>query len=93
MSGKGKIPLRQCAGCREMKSKKEMLRVIRTPEGIVTLDITGRKNGRGVYICRSQECLKKAVKSHSLERSLKTPVPEEVYEVLKKELEEADEGK
>ena len=92
MSGKGKIPLRQCAGCREMKSKKEMLRVIRTPEGVVTLDITGRKNGRGVYICTSQECLKKAVKSHALERSLKTPVPEEVYEVLKKELEEADEG-
>ena len=68
-----------------MKSKKEMLRVIRTPEDEILLDTTGRKNGRGAYICRSAECLEKAVKSHGLERSLKTAVPPEVYEELKKE--------
>ena len=66
-----------------MKSKKEMLRVIRTPEDEILLDATGRKNGRGAYICRSAECLEKAVKSHGLERSLKTAVPPEVYEELK----------
>ena len=85
MSGKGKVPLRQCTGCREMKNKKEMLRVIRTPEDAILLDATGRKNGRGAYICRSAECLEKAVKSHGLERSLKMAVPPEVYEELKKE--------
>ena len=86
MNTRSKTPLRQCIGCREMKSKKEMIRVIRTPEQQIQLDATGRKNGRGAYICLSEECLEKAVKNHGLERSLKTAVPEEVYEDLKKEL-------
>lgn len=90
MSTKGKIPMRQCTGCREMKNKKEMMRVLRTPENEIILDATGRKNGRGAYICRSMECLDKAVKNHGLERSLKTGIPQEVYEDLKKEFEELD---
>lgn len=73
-----------------MKSKKEMIRVIRTAEGKILLDATGKKNGRGAYLCFSAECLEKAVKSRGLERSLKTPVPQEVYENLKKELEQID---
>lgn len=73
-----------------MKSKKEMIRVIRTAEGEILLDATGKKNGRGAYLCFSAECLEKAAKSRGLERSLKTPVPQEVYENLKKELEQID---
>lgn len=73
-----------------MKSKKEMIRVIRTAEGEILLDATGKKNGRGAYLCFSAECLEKAVKSRGLERSLKVPVPQEVYENLKKELEQID---
>lgn len=90
MKMKTKIPMRQCIGCREMKNKKEMMRVLRTPENEIILDATGRKNGRGAYICRSMECLDKAVKNHGLERSLKTGIPQEVYEDLKKEFEELD---
>lgn len=82
--------MRRCTGCGEMKSKKEMIRVIRTAEGEILLDATGKKNGRGAYLCFSAECLEKAVKSRGLERSLKTPVPQEVYENLKKELEQID---
>ncbi len=83
-----KVPLRQCIGCGEMKSKKEMIRILKTEgEGIV-LDATGRKNGRGAYICPSRECLKKAVKSRGLDRSFKIPVPKEVYETLEKEMEQ-----
>ena len=63
MKTKNKTPLRQCTGCREMKSKKEMIRVLRTPENEIVLDATGRKNGRGAYVCLSQECLEKAVKT------------------------------
>ncbi|MDO4601720.1 MAG: YlxR family protein [Eubacteriales bacterium] len=90
MSTKGKIPMRQCTGCREMKNKKEMLRVLKTAEGEILLDATGRKNGRGAYICRSSECLEKAVKNRGLERSLKTQIPEAVYEELKKEFAQID---
>ena len=86
MGAKNKTPLRQCTGCRKMKSKKEMIRVLKTPENEIVLDATGRKNGRGAYVCLSQECLEKAVKSRGLERSLKMAVPAEVYEDLKKEL-------
>ena len=86
MATKNKTPLRQCTGCGEMKSKKEMIRVLKTPENEIVLDATGRKNGRGAYVCLSQECLDKAVKSRGLERSLKMAVPAEVYEDLKKEL-------
>ena len=83
-----KIPLRQCIGCGEMKSKKEMIRVIKTAEGEILLDATGRKNGRGAYLCPSMECLERAVKGKGLERSFKMAIPKEVYENLKKEMEE-----
>ena len=83
-----KVPLRQCIGCQEMKSKKEMIRVIKTAEDEIMLDATGRKNGRGAYLCPSMECLKKAVKGKGLERSFKMAIPKEVYETLEKEMEE-----
>lgn len=77
--------MRKCVGCGEMKSKKEMLRVIKTPEDLIELDSTGRKNGRGAYICFSKECLLKAVKNRGLERSLKISVPKEVMVKLSEE--------
>lgn len=80
-----KIPLRQCVGCGEMKAKKELIRVIKNDEGVF-LDASGRKNGRGAYICADTECLKKARKSKGLERSLKVTIPDEVYENLEKEM-------
>ncbi len=80
-----KVPLRQCIGCGEMKSKKEMMRVIKTAEGDISLDMTGKKNGRGAYLCISKECLKKARKNKGLERSFKISIPEEVYLTLDKE--------
>ena len=86
MKSKNKIPMRQCTGCREKKSKKEMIRVLKTPEDKIVLDTTGRQNGRGAYVCPSSECLEKAIRNHGIERSLKTVVPQEVYEDLKKEL-------
>ena len=82
-----KLPIRKCVGCQEMKSKKEMIRVIRTSQGEFLLDATGRKNGRGAYLCPSKECLEKAVKNKGLERSFKQAIPKEVYEALEKELE------
>ena len=81
-----KIPLRKCIGCGEMKNKKEMMRVIRTPENQVTLDITGKKNGRGAYLCFSRDCLAKAMKNRGLERSLKIAVRQDVFESLEREL-------
>ena len=80
-----KIPLRQCVGCGEMKSKKEMMRVIKTPEDEIVLDDTGKRNGRGAYICRERSCLQKAQKSRGLERSLKHAISDEVYDKLLKE--------
>ena len=91
MSSGRKIPQRQCTGCREMKDKKQLIRVIRTPEGEIRLDPTGRMNGRGAYLCASQECLARAVRNHGLERSLKTVIPQEIYDDLKKEFEEFEE--
>ena len=88
MKTKNKIPMRQCTGCREMKSKKEMIRVIKTAEDEILLDTTGRKNGRGAYLCPDSECLKKAIKGKGLERSFKMPIPKDVYEMLTKEMEE-----
>ena len=82
-----KIPQRQCIGCGEMKGKKEMIRVIKTAAGEILLDATGRKNGRGAYLCPSEECLKKAIKNKGLERSFKMAIPKEVYESLEKEME------
>ena len=81
-----KFPQRQCIGCGEMKNKKEMIRVLKTPEGEFTLDSTGRKNGRGAYLCPSVECLKKAIKCKGLERSFKMAIPKEVYEALEEEM-------
>ena len=80
-----KVPLRQCIGCGEMKGKKEMIRVIKTAEGDISLDITGKKNGRGAYLCMQKECLQKARKNKGLERSFKMSIPEEVYQTLEEE--------
>ncbi|NBK90871.1 YlxR family protein [bacterium 1XD21-13] len=88
MSVNRKVPMRQCVGCQEMRSKKEMLRILKTAEDEVVLDATGRKNGRGAYLCFSRECLKKARKNRGLERSLKMSIPSEVYDNLEKELDE-----
>ena len=88
MSTVKKVPQRQCIGCGEMKNKKEMIRILKTPEGEFVVDATGRKNGRGAYICPSMDCFKKAVKSRGLERSFKMAIPKEVYESLKKEMEQ-----
>ncbi|MCD8022239.1 MAG: YlxR family protein [Lachnospiraceae bacterium] len=74
-----------------MKSKKEMLRILRTPEGEIVLDVTGRKNGRGAYLCPRRDCFEKAMKNKGLERSLKVRIPTETYESLKKEIESIDE--
>ena len=82
-----KIPQRQCMGCRERRAKKEMIRVVRTPEGAVTLDFGGKMNGRGAYLCPNPECLKKAIRSKALDRSLEVEIPEEVYGRLQKEME------
>ena len=83
-----KVPMRQCVGCQEMKSKKEMLRVLKTAEDEIVLDATGRKNGRGAYLCFSKECLAKARKNKGRERSLKMAIPSAVYDSLEKELDE-----
>lgn len=88
-----KIPMRQCIGCQEMKAKKDMIRVIKTAsedgaETEIILDTTGRKNGRGAYLCPNSDCLNKAIKSKGLERSFKMPIPKDVYEMLTKEMEE-----
>ena len=85
-----KMPVRRCVGCQEMKNKKEMIRVIRTPEGEFELDATGKKNGRGAYLCPSRECLEKAVKSKGLERSFKQAIPPEVYSRLEKEMDDLE---
>ena len=85
-----KIPMRQCIGCGEMKSKKEMTRVIKNPEGEFLIDATGRQNGRGAYICVNSECLQKAIKSKGLERSFKAPIPKEMYDMLAKEMEKLE---
>ena len=81
-----KIPQRQCMGCRERKNKRDMIRVVRETSGNVTLDFSGKVNGRGAYVCPDPECLKKARKARSLDRSLEAPIPEEVYDRLEKEM-------
>lgn len=81
-----KIPLRKCTGCGEMKPKKELMRVLKTAETEIILDKTGKKNGRGAYLCNSLECFQKARKSRGLERSLQIKIPDEIYETLEKEL-------
>ena len=85
-----KIPQRQCMGCRERKPKREMIRVVRGTDGNVSLDFGGKMNGRGAYICPDMECLKKAIRSKALDRSLEVTIPEEVYDRLQKEMEAKD---
>ena len=86
------VPLRQCIGCREQKPKTELIRVVRSPEGSVALDLRGKSPGRGAYLCRSGACLKRAVKSRALERALELPIPEEIWTRLLSEMEADHEG-
>ena len=81
-----KIPKRMCTGCMEMKPKKELIRIVKSPEGEVSVDLTGKKSGRGAYICRSKECLEKAFKTKRLSRNLDVVISEEVAEELKEEI-------
>ena len=90
MSTGKKVPMRKCVGCGEMKNKKEMMRVLKTAENEIVLDATGRKNGRGAYLCFSKECLQNAAKNRGLERSLKISIPDEIYDRLEEELKELD---
>lgn len=91
MTRSKKIPLRQCVGCGEMRSKKEMMRVLKSAEDDrICLDMTGKKNGRGAYVCKSGECLQKARKNKGLERSFKMGIPSEVYDALEKEFDELE---
>ena len=86
-----KIPMRQCLGCREMKPKRELIRVVRGPQGDVALDFRGKAPGRGAYVCPSLECLKRARKSRALERAFDAPIPDEVYAALEGQM-QAGEG-
>lgn len=92
MSTGKKIPLRQCIGCGEMKSKKELIRILKTTEDEIMIDATGRKNGRGAYLCPSMDCYRRAAKNRGLERSLKMSIPKSVYEILEKEMEQLGES-
>ena len=82
-----KIPMRQCLGCREMKPKATLIRVVRSPEGDISLDGRGKASGRGAYVCKDSGCVKKARKSKALERSLDTQIPDEIYDRLEQEME------
>lgn len=86
MQQKKKIPLRKCTGCGEMKPKKELVRVVKTPEDEVLMDLTGRVNGRGAYICPNAQCLKFARKSKRIERSFQMQIPDEIYDKMEEEL-------
>lgn len=83
-----KIPMRQCVGCREMKPKKELIRVVKSPEGVLSLDFRGKAPGRGAYLCPDPACLKRAVKSKALERGFEIPIPQEIYDDLLAKMEE-----
>ena len=85
-----KIPQRQCLGCREMKNKKDLIRVVRSPEGEISLDFKGKKPGRGAYVCPESACLQKARKSRALERAFETAIPPEVYDQLEQQMGEAN---
>ncbi|HIQ97259.1 MAG TPA: YlxR family protein [Candidatus Limivivens merdigallinarum] len=90
MSQVRKVPMRKCIGCQEMKNKKDMIRILKTTEDRIEIDTTGKKNGRGAYICPSRDCFEKAVKTKGIERSLKMSIPREVYENLEKEIQEIE---
>ena len=81
-----KIPLRQCLGCREMKPKSELTRAVKAPDGKITLDSTGKTPGRGAYICRDTNCLKKVIKSNALARAFKSQIPDDIIEILQKQI-------
>lgn len=81
-----KIPLRKCTGCNEMKDKKELVRVVKNKEGEVSLDLTGKKSGRGAYVCKSLDCLKKARKARGFERAFSQRIPDEIYDIMESEL-------
>ncbi len=83
-----KIPMRQCLGCREMKPKKELIRVVKSPEGEISLDFKGKKPGRGAYLCPNAQCLARARKTRALERAFSAPIPDEVYDALTVQMEE-----
>ena len=85
-----KVPMRMCVGCREMKPKRELIRVVRSPEGEVSLDPVGKKPGRGAYVCHDVACLQRARKARALERAFETVIPAEVYETMEAELRGAD---
>ncbi len=87
-----KIPMRMCVGCREMKEKKTMIRIVRGPEGDISMDETGKKSGRGAYVCRNADCLRRAIRQKQLERQLQTALSEEVSERLTAELERIERG-
>lgn len=88
-----KIPMRQCVGCREMKPKKELVRVVRAPDGgAITLDFRGKAPGRGAYVCPDAQCLKKAIRSKALERAFDTAIPQDVYDALEKRMEAGDDA-
>lgn len=86
-----KIPMRQCVGCREMKAKRELIRVVKSPEGAVSLDFKGKLPGRGAYVCPQKECLARARKSKALERAFELQLPSEVYEALEEQMKEVPE--
>lgn len=85
-----KVPMRKCVGCNEMKEKRQLIRVVRNAQGEISLDLTGKKPGKGAYICRSVECYKSAVKSKRLERAFACPIPQEIYEKMQEELEKSE---
>lgn len=85
-----KIPMRQCVGCREMKEKKSLIRVVKSPEGLLSLDFRGKLPGRGAYVCHDPECLKRARKSRALERAFSSPLPPEVWEGLEAQMKEVE---
>ncbi len=87
-----KIPMRQCLGCREMKPKRELVRVVRSPEGTVSLDPKGKANGRGAYLCPNMDCLKKAIRSKTLARALEAEIPQEIYDALLAQMEAETNG-
>ena len=85
-----KIPVRMCTGCGEHKPKKELVRVVKSPEGEISLDLTGKMSGRGAYVCRNVDCLKKARKARRLERAFSCQIPEEVYDRMEEEMQKGE---
>ena len=85
-----KIPMRQCVGCMEMRPKNELIRVVKSPEGEISLDVSGKKNGRGAYVCKSSDCLAKAIKAKRLQRAFETAIPDSVYKSLEEEMSAVD---